>query len=89
MTEKLPLQEEQIWQMNILIVSCVSDIERYSREAYRKGSRTIYIYVLEMWNVSETKEENYEQYKTPANFTMPSDGYLIPYEVSFWKRACR
>ena len=46
----------------------------------KAAERFTYMF-LEMWNVSETKEENYEQYKTPANFTMPSDGYLIPYEV--------
>lgn len=37
---------------------------------------------LEMWNVTETEEENYENYKTPEDFSMKNDGFIMPYEVS-------
>ncbi len=37
---------------------------------------------LEMWNVSEHTEENYAQYKSPAEACMPHDGYVIPYSAS-------
>ena len=36
---------------------------------------------LEMWNVSEQKEETYEKYRTPAAFSCPDDGYFLPYGV--------
>lgn len=36
---------------------------------------------LEMWDVTERKEENYEQYRTPADMQVPNDGYVIPYDV--------
>ena len=36
---------------------------------------------LEMWNVSEKKEDNYSLYERPDNFLQESDGYVIPYSV--------
>ena len=42
----------------------------------KAAERFTYMF-LEMWNVSETKEENYEQYKTPMNFTMPVTDILF------------
>lgn len=36
---------------------------------------------LEMWDVTERKEEEYEKYRTPGDFQMPNDGYVIPYDV--------
>ena len=37
---------------------------------------------LEMWDVTEIEEEAYEKYKTPRDFMMPNDGFIMPYEVS-------
>ena len=37
---------------------------------------------LEMWDVTETEEENYENYKTPEDFSVNNDGFIMPYEVS-------
>lgn len=37
---------------------------------------------LEMWNVSEKTREDYEKYRRPQGFCVPSDGYVIPYSVS-------
>ena len=37
---------------------------------------------LEMWDVTETEEENYENYKTPKEFSVNNDGFIMPYEVS-------
>ena len=37
---------------------------------------------LEMWNVSEKAEENYELYKKPLDARQNSDGYVLPYSVS-------
>ena len=36
---------------------------------------------LEMWNVSERTEDTYERYMSPADASMPGDGYVIPYSV--------
>ena len=37
---------------------------------------------LEMWNISEQKSENYENYCSPRMDVIRDDGYLIPYGVS-------
>ncbi|MFR5337083.1 MAG: phospholipase D-like domain-containing protein, partial [Blautia producta] len=37
---------------------------------------------LEMWDVTEVDEEAYAKYKTPKEFSMPNDGFIMPYEVS-------
>lgn len=37
---------------------------------------------LEMWNVSERGEEEYDRYRTPAGAAMAEDGYVIPYSVT-------
>ena len=37
---------------------------------------------LEMWNVSEKRPEDYLRYKTPREFSMANDGYVIPYGSS-------
>ncbi len=37
---------------------------------------------LEMWNVSEKTQEDYVRYRRPEGFSVPSDGYVIPYSVS-------
>ena len=34
---------------------------------------------LEMWNVSEKRPEDYQRYRTPREFSMPNDGFVIPY----------
>ena len=34
---------------------------------------------LEMWNVSEKRPEDYQRYRTPQEFSMPNDGFVIPY----------
>ena len=47
----------------------------------KAAERFTYMF-LEMWNVTEMKEEHYLRYKTPENFSMPNDGFVIPYEVS-------
>lgn len=36
---------------------------------------------LEMWNVTERREEEYEKYRSPADASMEEDGYFIPYGV--------
>lgn len=36
---------------------------------------------LEMWNVSERIPDHYEKYRLPADASLPSDGYVIPYSV--------
>lgn len=36
---------------------------------------------LEMWNVSEKKEENYSLYERPDGVLPGSDGYVVPYSV--------
>ncbi|MCH5337771.1 MAG: cardiolipin synthase [Acetatifactor sp.] len=36
---------------------------------------------LEMWNVSEKKEDNYGLYERPDNVLHENDGYVIPYSV--------
>lgn len=36
---------------------------------------------LEMWNVSEKKEDNYGLYERPDSFLRENDGYVIPYSV--------
>ncbi len=36
---------------------------------------------LEMWNVSEKKEDNYSRYECPARVMPESDGFVIPYSV--------
>lgn len=37
---------------------------------------------LEMWNISEQKPENYDQYRSPKLEQIRQDGYFIPYGVS-------
>lgn len=37
---------------------------------------------LEMWNVSEKRPEDYQRYRTPGEFSMANDGYVIPYGSS-------
>ena len=37
---------------------------------------------LEMWNVSETAEDNYKLYSRPLDASVKSDGYVLPYSVS-------
>ena len=37
---------------------------------------------LEMWNISEQKSENYENYCSPQMDVIRDDGYFIPYGVS-------
>ncbi|MGN0314878.1 MAG: cardiolipin synthase [Fusicatenibacter sp.] len=37
---------------------------------------------LEMWNVSESKPEEYEKYRSPKMTGIRQDGYFIPYGVS-------
>ncbi len=37
---------------------------------------------LEMWNVTEHSEEDYNKYKSPVDAAMEKDGYIIPYGVS-------
>lgn len=37
---------------------------------------------LEMWNVSEQKEEDYGKYRSPQMTDVRQDGYFIPYGVS-------
>lgn len=49
-----------------------------------KGSaveRFTYLF-LEMWNVSEQRTENYENYRSPKRDDIKQDGYFIPYGVS-------
>lgn len=36
---------------------------------------------LEMWNVSEKKEDNYSLYERPDSILSEKDGYVIPYSV--------
>lgn len=36
---------------------------------------------LEMWNLSERKQESYERYVRPDNVSRPTDGFVIPYSV--------
>ena len=37
---------------------------------------------LEMWNVSEKKEDDYGLYRRPLDAAADSDGYVLPYSVS-------
>ena len=77
MTVRLPLPEERIWQTNTLTGRCA--FGHWKDTAVRlKGKaaeRFTYMF-LEMWNVTETKEEEYsEEYKTPEEFSMANDGF--------------
>ncbi len=42
---------------------------------------------LEMWNITETKEEAYLKYKTLQEYYQKPDGFFIPYDVCPYRKA--